>query len=52
MAKAKLHAPDGAYTCRGCKSKKTQYTCMQTRSADEPMTIFVACLKCGRRWKD
>lgn len=46
------NAPDGAYTCGRCKSKKTQYTCLQTRSADEPMTIFVACLKCGRRWKD
>lgn len=52
MAVSHKDAPDGAYTCRVCKSKKTQYTCMQTRSADEPMTVYVSCLQCGRRWKD
>lgn len=30
-------APDGAYTCGKCKSKKTVYTSIQIRSADEPM---------------
>ena len=30
-------APDGAYTCGKCKSRKTVYTSMQIRSADEPM---------------
>ena len=24
---------------------------LQTRSADEPMTTFVTCIKCGCRWK-
>jgi transcription elongation factor S-II len=24
---------------------------MQTRSADEPMTTFVTCLECDKRWK-
>jgi hypothetical protein len=24
---------------------------MQTRSADEPMTVFVSCLSCNRNWK-
>lgn len=52
MAVSHKDAPDGAYTCRACKSKKTQYTCIQTRSADEPMTVYVSCLHCGRRWKD
>lgn len=52
MAISHKDAPDGAYTCRACKSKKTQYTCLQTRSADEPMSIFVSCLQCGKRWKD
>lgn len=45
-------APDGAYTCSRCKSQKTVYTAVQIRSADEPMTIFVTCLACGKNWKD
>lgn len=45
-------APDGAYTCGKCKSRKTVYTSMQIRSADEPMTNFVRCLQCGKNWKD
>jgi len=44
-------APDGAFTCRKCRSKKTHYYQLQTRSADEPMTTFVSCLQCGNRWK-
>lgn len=51
MAVSYDDAPDGVFTCRNCKSKKTQYTCLQTRSADEPMSIYVSCLKCGKRWK-
>lgn len=43
--------PDGFHTCSKCKSKKTTYTQLQTRSADEPMTTFIACLSCGKRWK-
>lgn len=46
------NAPDGAYTCSKCKSKKTVYTSIQIRSADEPMTNFVRCLNCGKSWKD
>lgn len=46
------NAPDGAYTCGKCKSKKTVYTSVQIRSADEPATIFVRCLNCAKAWKD
>jgi transcription elongation factor S-II len=42
---------DGLFPCRRCKSKKTTYYQLQTRSADEPMTTYVSCLKCGNRWK-
>lgn len=38
--------------CRTCKRKtKCSYYLMQTRSADEPMTMFVTCLECDARWK-
>ena len=39
------------FTCGRCKSIKTTSTQKQTRSADEPMTVFVFCLNCGNRWK-
>ena len=38
--------------CSSCKKKtKCDYYQLQTRSADEPMTTFVTCLECDRRWK-
>ena len=38
--------------CSRCKKKsKCDYYQMQTRSADEPMTTFVTCLECDRKWK-
>jgi DNA-directed RNA polymerase subunit M/transcription elongation factor TFIIS len=38
--------------CSDCKKKtKCTYYQLQTRSADEPMTTFVTCLECDRRWK-
>jgi len=46
-----LEAATDTFTCRKCKSKKCTYYQMQTRSADEPMTIFVTCIDCGNRWK-
>ncbi len=42
---------EGMFKCSKCKSKKTEYFQLQTRSADEPMTTFVTCLNCGKRWK-
>lgn len=37
--------------CRKCKQNNCSYTEAQTRSADEPMTLFVLCKNCGNRWK-
>jgi DNA-directed RNA polymerase subunit M/transcription elongation factor TFIIS len=42
---------DGLFRCRKCKSTKTDYYQLQTRSADEPMTTYVTCKTCGNRWK-
>lgn len=43
-------AYEGLLTCPKCKSKKTSYYQMQTRSADEPATNFCSCV-CGHRWR-
>jgi DNA-directed RNA polymerase subunit M/transcription elongation factor TFIIS len=50
---AKLEASTDIFTCprTTCKSKKCTYYELQTRSADEPMTIFVTCLDCGKNFK-
>lgn len=47
----KMEAATDTFTCRKCHSKKCTYYQMQTRSADEPMTTFVSCIDCGKRWK-
>ena len=39
------------FKCGRCKSRKCVYYEMQTRSADEGMTVFITCLNCGNRWK-
>jgi len=39
------------YTCGKCKKNRCSYYELQTRSADEPMTMFITCLHCGHRWK-
>jgi transcription elongation factor S-II len=41
----------GQFTCGKCKSRKTVYYQLQTRSADEPMTTYITCVKCNHRWK-
>lgn len=35
------------YPCRACKSKKTYCYEIQTRSADEGATLFLACTECN-----
>ena len=46
-----IEASTDMFTCKKCKSKKCTYYELQTRSADEPMTIFVSCLDCGAHFK-
>ena len=48
----RLEASTDMFTCSKCKSKKCTYYELQTRSADEPATIFVTCLNCGKNWKN
>jgi DNA-directed RNA polymerase subunit M/transcription elongation factor TFIIS len=40
-----------AYTCSRCKGQKVTYYQRQTRSCDEPMTTFITCILCNKRWK-
>lgn len=51
MNKCKDDDYEGMFKCGKCKSKKTTYFQLQTRSADEPMTTFVTCKDCGNNWK-
>ena len=41
----------GAFQCKGCRSWRTEYSSLQTRSSDEPMTNFIHCTDCDKRWK-
>jgi transcription elongation factor S-II len=53
--KIEISKPDpdvqGMFKCGKCKTYKTSYYQMQTRSADEPMTTFVTCHNCGNKWR-
>jgi DNA-directed RNA polymerase subunit M/transcription elongation factor TFIIS len=46
-----VQASTDMFTCRKCKSKRSSYYELQTRSADEPATIFITCLDCGKQSK-
>ena len=39
------------FKCKKCKERRCTFTKIQTRSADEPMTLFVTCLVCGFTFK-
>lgn len=51
ITKEEKEVSDSMLTCGKCGMKKTSSYEMQTRSADEPMTIFATCLCCGNRWR-
>jgi DNA-directed RNA polymerase subunit M/transcription elongation factor TFIIS len=41
------------FKCGRCSGRECSYYELQTRSADEPMTIFITCLNkdCGKKWR-
>ena len=51
LSKKDLGQGSSMFTCGKCKKNNCTYFQMQTRSADEPMTTFVTCLNCDKRWK-
>lgn len=50
----KYNVDDGVYSdmfqCKKCKSRQVKYFEMQTRSADEPCTVFCSCIN-GHNWR-
>ena len=40
-----------SYKCSKCGKNESNVATAQTRSADEPMTIFVTCIHCGYSFK-
>jgi DNA-directed RNA polymerase subunit M/transcription elongation factor TFIIS len=48
---AKPVANTSMYRCNKCGNRECHYYGLQTRSGDEPMTIFITCLTCGNRWR-
>jgi DNA-directed RNA polymerase subunit M/transcription elongation factor TFIIS len=36
------------YKCKKCGASKSKITMQQTRSSDEPMTIFITCVMCEK----
>ena len=55
MAAAKItgSVSEGMFTCGKCRSGKVIIERqLQTRSADEPMTMFLKCFSCSNRWKE
>lgn len=38
--------------CPKCGHKEAVWWMMQTRSADEPPTLFFRCTKCGHSWRE
>ena len=51
IPRAEQDIPDGINKCPKCKSYKTEYNEMQTRSADEPTTKSCFCYNCNHRWR-
>ena len=46
-----INLEGGMFKCGRCGSSKTTHYQKQTRSADEPMTVFIQCTKCPNRWR-
>lgn len=39
------------YKCGKCKYRECVYREVQLRSCDEPVSLFITCLKCGNAWR-
>ena len=48
---ASADAGNAILTCPKCGSMKVSWYQRQTRSADEPFTVFAKCKTCGHEWR-
>ncbi|KAJ3048713.1 DNA-directed RNA polymerase III subunit RPC10 [Rhizophlyctis rosea] len=39
-------------TCQRCEHDRAYFMQIQIRSADEPMSLFYKCCKCGYQWRE
>jgi len=51
LFKNEMRATTDMFICKKCHSRNCSHLELQTRSADEPATIFVTCLDCGKHWR-
>ena len=51
MSTAKPTAMTDQFRCGRCSKRECSFMELQTRSCDEPASIFVCCLSCGFRWR-
>lgn len=45
-----IEIAEGILTCLKCKSKKILTFSKQTRSGDEPTSVFAKCSNCSHQW--
>lgn len=50
LNEAKPESMTEDFECGKCKQRRTIYFEKQTRSCDEPCTIFICCITCGHKW--
>jgi len=50
ILKTKVKVTQGVTPCPRCGSREVIYVEVQTRSADEPMTVKFTCISCGKKW--
>lgn len=51
LLKTKPQIQTSVFKCLKCQSRNVMSVERQTRSADEPMTIFLSCMNCGNQWR-
>lgn len=51
LMNARPAAMTDQFKCSRCKGRECSYIELQTRSCDEPASIFITCHGCGNKWR-